>query len=557
MNLLLITVILLLAMIATKISNKSGLPALLLFLALGVIFSALGYDFNNFKIAENIATIALMIIIFYGGFGTNWNMGRERAKESIILASLGVFATAIITGLFCHYILKFDFLESMLLGSVVASTDYASVSNILVSKNLNLKYKTASLLEIESGSNDPTAYTMAYVIFSILSGYSVSIPIIILQQVLIGLAGGFLLGYIFIKIIEKLSLDEDGFFSVFLATMMIGTYAVTQIFGGNGFLALYVLGIYIGNHEFKKKRDVVFFYDGLSSIFQIAMFFLLGLLSDIHLIIKALPIGFLIAIFMLFVARPLAVFGLMAPFKMKKNQLAIISFAGLRGAAAIAFAIMVINSGIKLSIDIFHIVFVICIFSLLIQGTALPFITKKVDMYDPDDTILRTFNYYSDKTDIGFIRTRVTKLSPWVNKQISDIELAFNLIIAKIERDNTSIVPRGNTYLRDGDILVLGGETYFDYTGEDLLEIKISESHKWAGKRVKDLHMGKDELIIMVQRPNGEIIVPRGETLLNSGDRAIISREIKKIKDPDWFENGGNYVRRKRIKRSERSPNWS
>lgn len=139
MNLLLITVILLLAMIATKISNKSGLPALLLFLALGVIFSALGYDFNNFKIAENIATIALMIIIFYGGFGTNWNMGRERAKESIILASLGVFATAIITGLFCHYILKFDFLESMLLGSVVASTDYASVSNILVSKNLNFK----------------------------------------------------------------------------------------------------------------------------------------------------------------------------------------------------------------------------------------------------------------------------------------------------------------------------------------------------------------------------------------------------------------------------------
>ena len=159
MNLLLITVILLLAMIATKISNKSGLPALLLFLILGVLFSALGYDFNNYKISENIATIALMIIIFYGGFGTNWNMGRERARESIILASLGVLTTALITGAFCRYVLKFDFLESMLLGSVVASTDYASVSNILVSKNLNLKYKTASLLEIESGSNDPTAYT--------------------------------------------------------------------------------------------------------------------------------------------------------------------------------------------------------------------------------------------------------------------------------------------------------------------------------------------------------------------------------------------------------------
>ena len=533
MNLLLITLVLLLAIIATKISNRSGLPALLLFLALGVIFSASGYDFNNFKLAENIATIALMIIMFYGGFGTNWTMGKGTAKEAITLASLGVFATAMLTGLFCHYILKINFLESMLLGSVVASTDYASVSNILVSKKLNLKYSTAPLLEIESGSNDPTAYTMTMVFLSILSGYSVSIPIIILQQVVVGVIGGFLLGYIFIKIIEILSIDEDGLFSVFIATMMIGTYAITSLAGGNGFLALYILGIYIGNHEFRRKRDVVFFYDGLSTIFQIAMFFLLGLLSDIHFIIDALPIGFVIAIFMLLLARPLTVFGLMAPFKMKKNQLTLISLAGLRGAAAIAFAIMVVNRGVNLSIDIFHIVFVICIFSLLIQGTALPFATKKLDMFDPNDTVLRTFNYYSDKTDLEFIKTNVTKNSPWVNKKISDIEIAFNIIIAKIERDGKGIVPRGNTYLRDGDVVVLGGEAYFDATGEDLLEIKISETHKWAGKRVRDIKMDKHELIIMIETPSGEIIVPRGNTILNPGDRAVISKESNEIEDPD------------------------
>ena len=533
MNLLLITLVLLLAIIATKISNRSGLPALLLFLALGVIFSALGYDFNNFKVAENIATLSLMIIIFYGGFGTNWTMGKSTARESISLASLGVFATAIITGLFCHYILKINFLESMLLGSVVASTDYASVSNILVSKKLNLKYSTAPLLEIESGSNDPTAYTMTMVFLSLLSGYSVSIPIIILQQVVIGLIGGFLLGFIFIKIIETLSLDEDGLFSVFIATMMLGTYALTSLAGGNGFLALYILGIYIGNHEFRKKRDVVFFYDGLSTIFQIAMFFLLGLLSDINLIMKALPIGFIIAIFMLLVARPLTVFGLMAPFKMKKNQLTLISLAGLRGAAAIAFAIMVVNSGINISIDIFHIVFVICIFSLLIQGTALPYATKKLDMYDPEDSVLRTFNYYSDKTDLEFIKTHVTKNSPWVNKKISDIEISFNIIIAKIERDGKSIVPRGNTYLRDDDVIILGGEGYFDSRGEDLLEIKISDSHKWAGKKVKDIQIGKNELIIMVETPEKNIIVPRGDTVLKAGDRIVISKESNEIEDPE------------------------
>ena len=533
MNLLLITVVLLLAIIATKISNRSGLPALLLFLALGVIFSALGYDFNNFKVAENIATLSLMIIIFYGGFGTNWTMGKSTARESISLASLGVFATAIITGLFCHYILKINFLEAMLLGSVVASTDYASVSNILVSKKLNLKYSTAPLLEIESGSNDPTAYTMTMVFLSLLSGYSVSIPLIILQQVVLGIIGGFLLGFIFKKLIETLSLDEDGLFSVFIATMMIGTYALTSLAGGNGFLALYILGIYIGNHEFRRKRDVVFFYDGLSTIFQIAMFFLLGLLSDIHLIIKAIPIGFIITIFMLLVARPLTVFGLMAPFKMKKNQLTLISLAGLRGAAAIAFAIMVVNSGINLSIDIFHIVFVICIFSLLIQGTALPYATKKLHMYDPEDSVLRTFNYYSDKTDLEFIKTHVTKNSPWVNKKISDIEISFNIIIAKIEREGKSIVPRGNTYLRDDDVIILGGEGYFDSRGEDLLEIKKSENHKWAGKKVKDIQIGKNELIIMVETPEKNIIVPRGDTILKAGDRIVISKESNEIEDPE------------------------
>lgn len=460
-------------------------------------------------------------------------MGKSTARESISLASLGVFATAIITGLFCHYILKINFLEAMLLGSVVASTDYASVSNILVSKKLNLKYSTAPLLEIESGSNDPTAYTMTMVFLSLLSGYSVPIPLIILQQVLVGLIGGFLLGFIFIKIIEILSLDQDGLFSVFIATMMLGTYALTSLAGGNGFLALYILGIYIGNHEFRRKRDVVFFYDGLSTIFQIAMFFLLGLLSDINLIMKALPIGFIITIFMLLVARPLSVFGLMAPFKMKKNQLTLISLAGLRGAAAIAFAIMVVNSGINLSIDIFHIVFVICIFSLLIQGTALPYATKKLDMYDPEDSVLRTFNYYSDKTDLEFIKTHVTKNSPWVNKKISDIEISFNIIIAKIEREGKSIVPRGNTYLRDDDVIILGGEGYFDSRGEDLLEIKISENHKWAGKKVKDIQIGKNELIIMVETPEKNIIVPRGDTVLKAGDRIVISKESNEIEDPE------------------------
>lgn len=527
MNLLLITLILFLAIIATKLSKRSGLPALLLFLALGVTFSAFGVEFNNYEVANNLATISLMIIIFYGGFGTNWSMGKSVSKEAVVLSTLGVVVTAVVTGLFAHFILKFEILESMLLGSVIGSTDFASVSNALVSKNLNLKYKTAPMLEIESGSNDPTAYTMTMIFLSLLLGEKVSIPILILKQITIAVLFGFLIGYIFFKITEKFSLNQDGVFSVFIAAIMIGTYALTTQFGGNGYLSIYILGIYIGNHEFIRKRDVVFFYDGLSTIFQIAMFFLLGLLSDFKLIIEAIPLGIVIMLFMFIVARPLSVFLLLKPFKTKTNQNIIISVAGLRGAAAIAFAIMVVNSKVTLSFDIFHIVFAVCIFSLLIQGTLLPYLTKKLDMFDPNDTILRNFNYYSDKTNLAFIQTTVNKKSSWVDKKISDIQMAFDVIIAKIERDGESIVPRGDTIIKANDLIVLGSVAYFDKKGEELLDIKISENHKWADKKVKDIKIPKNELIIIIQKPSGELIIPNGDITLKPNDRVVLSKENK------------------------------
>lgn len=177
MNTLIVTGILLLALVAIRISSKSGLPALLLFLGLGIAFAAGGWQFNDYGLADQIASMSLMVIMFYGGFGTNWSMGQSVAREAILLSSLGVVLTAGLTGLFCHYILYFGLMESMLLGAVVGSTDYASVSSILVCKKLNLKYNTASLLEIESGSNDPTAYTMTMVFLAILAGSDLSISL--------------------------------------------------------------------------------------------------------------------------------------------------------------------------------------------------------------------------------------------------------------------------------------------------------------------------------------------------------------------------------------------
>ncbi|HLR91556.1 MAG TPA: cation:proton antiporter, partial [Atopostipes sp.] len=179
MSYIFIGFIFILALLAIRFSNKYGIPSLLLFIVLGMSFGAIGLDFDDFVFADQFATVALMVIIFYGGFGTNWNMAKPVAKESIILSSLGVVVTAVLTGLFCYFVLGTSLLEGMLIGSVVGSTDYASVSNVLRSKNLNLRYNTASLLELESGSNDPTAYTMTMVFLSIIIGIDISVPLMI------------------------------------------------------------------------------------------------------------------------------------------------------------------------------------------------------------------------------------------------------------------------------------------------------------------------------------------------------------------------------------------
>lgn len=522
MNYLIIGFIFILALFAIRFSNKYGVPSLLLFIILGMTFGAIGFEFNDFVFADQFATVALMVIMFYGGFGTNWNMAKPVAKESIILSSLGVVATALVTGLFCHYVLKFSMLEGMLIGSVVASTDYASVSNILRSKNLNLKYNTASLLELESGSNDPTAFTMTMVFLSVIMGSDVSIPVLILSQIALGIGVGALFAVIIGKLLTNLSLGADGLYAVFMAAGMLLTFGAADFLGGNGFLALYILGIYLGNKEFKGKRDIIFFYDGFSEIMQIGLFFILGLLSNFTDFIQNFPIAIAIMLFITLIARPLSVYGLMLPFKLKTNQLNLISLAGIRGAAAIAFAIMAVNSGADISIDIYHIVFGICVLSALIQGSIMPFAADKWDMLDPSDTVLKTFNYYMSKAKIGFLETRIHPNSSLVGSKVKDLNLTFDFIVAKIERNGKTIVPRGHIVLEENDLIILGGEGHFDQSGQDLIESVIPRGHKWENKKITDLNLPSNRLIIMVQRDANNIIVPIGDTVILENDTVIM-----------------------------------
>ncbi|NLW53510.1 MAG: potassium/proton antiporter [Clostridiaceae bacterium] len=522
MQYLIIGLVLILALIAIRVSNKHGIPSLLLFIILGMAFGAIGFEFNDYVFADGFATVALMVIMFYGGFGTNWSMVKPVSREAIVLSSLGVITTALLTGIFCHYVLGFSMLEGMLVGSIVGSTDYASVSNVLRSKNLNLKYNSAPLLELESGSNDPTAYTMTMIVLSLIMGTDVSVPLLITAQVAIGLAGGFVLAYLIGKLLTHVNFQADGLYAVFMAAAMLITYATADIFGGNGYLALYILGIYLGNKEFQGKRDVVFFFDGFTEIMQIGLFFLLGLLSNLPDFIRALPVSAAIMVFMTLLARPLSVYGLMLPFRMKGKQLKMISLAGVRGAAAIAFAIMAVNSDAVFTVDVYHIVFGICVLSSLIQGSLMPVGAKGWDMLDPSDTVLKTFNYYLDKANLGFLETRIKSGGKHIGTKVKDLNMEFDFIVAKIERDGKTIVPRGEVVFEEDDIVVLGGETHFDRSGQNLIEFTIPERHEWEGAFIKDLNPPHDRLIITIQREGSDLIVPDGNTQLLANDKVVM-----------------------------------
>ncbi len=512
---------LILALIAMRISSDLKIPQLLLFMLLGVSFNFFGADFTNYNFSNQVSSIALMFIIFYGGFGTKWKMSKPVAKEAITLSFLGTVLTALITGLFVYLVFDFSLLEAMLLGSIIGSTDYASVSDVLVSRRLKLRYNTDSLLELESGSNDPTAYTMVVLFSTLLQGKNVNVPVLIILQVGIGLLLGFALGWVFIRILDYLNTREN-MEVILLAAAALFTYEFTNQIGGNGYLAVYIFGIYIGNKEFVGKREVVFFFDNFTNLAQIGLFFLLGLLSDPSSIIAMLPIALVIMLFMTFIARPASVYGLMAPFKLNKNQLPVIAFAGLRGAAAIAFAISVVNSDTPFLNDLYHIVFDICLLSSLIQGGYLPTLSKKMDMVDPEDASLRNFNSLQDKSDVGFLATKIKADSDLVNTYIRDITLAFDFIIAKVLRHGETIVPNGDVQLKVGDVIVLAGRSYFDVVGTDLLEFRINSHHNWVNKQIKNIRLERDSLIVLVLRGDNELIVPNGDTTILDQDTVLV-----------------------------------
>lgn len=525
---LLVAAVILLCLSLNKMSNKLGIPMLLAYILLGMMFGTDGIlkiPFDNFTIAEQICTVSLIFIMFYGGFGTNWKQAKPVAGKAVLLSTVGVILTAVTTGAFCHFILKMDFWESMLIGSVISSTDAASVFSILRSRRLNLKNNTASMLEVESGSNDPCSYMLTVIILTIMSGElsGSSLVVMIFSQIIFGILVGVVVALAAAFILKKANFATDGFDTIFVFSMALVSYAGASMINGNGYLAAYIAGIILGNTPLHHKKSLVHFFDGITGLMQMLIFFLLGLLAYPSQLPKILPIALAIAVFLTFVARPVSVFAILMPFRCPVKQQLLVSWAGLRGAASIVFAIMATVSPAYTKNDLFHIVIFIVLFSISIQGTLLGLVAKKLDMIDENGNVMKTFSDYSDEMPVEFVKISIKAGHPWENRRIKDLTSLPDLLLVLILRGEERIIPNGNTVVLAGDKIVLSALSPEENLGICLTEIPIEKDSKWIGKPLSRIKLGEEKLVLVLKR-NEKVVIPNGNTVIRENDVLVISQ---------------------------------
>ena len=454
-------IVLLVCAISSKVLYRYGIPTLIFFLTVGMLLGSEGPGgiyFDNAELAKNICNLALLLIIFSGGFDTNWKTARPVALASGVLASLGVILTALIVGVFTHLALGFTLLEGMLLGSIISSTDAASVFSILRSQRVSLKNNLVPMFEMESCSNDPMAYMLTIIIIGLLTGESQNIALLLVTQITMGVIFGTLVGKSAVWLINNINLDIDGLYPIMVMGVALFSFSGAVLLAGNGFLAVYITGLILGNSRLVNKVSLVRYFDGLSWLMQILLFLTLGLLVFPSRLLSVAWAGIITAAFIILVARPLAASMVLSIFKRPFREQLLISWVGFRGAASVVFATYPLTAGLPLAEEIFNIVFFVALVSVLLQGTLFIPIARKLDLIEQEETILKTFTDYSGEIYAELLEVTIPEESPLARKALMDLDISPEVLIMMIKRDGKMITPRGKTTLQVGDTLMLAGD---------------------------------------------------------------------------------------------------
>jgi cell volume regulation protein A len=459
---LIIAVLLVLSVVASKFSDRFGVPALLLFLLIGMIAGSEGIGgiyFDDPVMAQAIGLFALVIILFSGGLDTNWGSIQGVIKESLTLATFGVFVTAVLLGIAAHLILGITLLEGMLLGAITSSTDAAAVFALLRSQSVNLKGKLSPLLEFESGSNDPMAVFLTIGLIQLIlmqQDSPLSLVLLFFQQMIIGGVFGLIFGRVLLFLINRIRLGYEGLYPVLTLGMLLLTFAVTTLLKGSGFLAVYLVGLELGRSDFLHKRSLSRFYEGLAWLSQIIMFLSLGLLVFPSRLLPVVLPGMALAAILIFIARPISVFLGLLPFRYTVREKTFISWVGLRGAVPIILATYPTLAGLEQSGVIFNVIFFVVLTSVLIQGTTITRVAKWLNLDDPvADETKYPIEIMPLKGWRGVLQEVIVRENaPVIGKAIFELGLPRDYLIVLIARGDEFLIPNGSIVLRAGDRLL-------------------------------------------------------------------------------------------------------
>lgn len=471
-NFLLVGALLLfIAVLAGKVAYRLGAPALLLFLGVGMLF---GYNdfipFHSYEFTQFIGMIALCIILFSGGMDTKFAEIRPVMTSGVVLATMGVVTTAFIVGGFVYLVapmlgIEMSFLAALLLAATMSSTDSASVFSILRSKKQGLKQNLRPLLELESGSNDPMAYILTVLLVSMIGSTDGSAGFdwvdtlrTFAVQMIVGAALGYLFGRASVWVINRINIrSNQSLYSIMLLACAFFSFSFTTLAYGNGYLAVYITGLVVGNYHIVHRHMLMTFFDSFTWLLQIILFLALGLLVDVNALLErdVLVMGLVVGAFMIFVARPVATFIWLAPFRHFTAKARLyVSWVGLRGAVPIIFATYPVLEGVPNAEYIFDVVFLVTIISLVVQGTTVSGMANWLGLaYEELESVFKVNMPDSIKSEFSEIEVNESLLE--LGDTLKDIHLPGGTLVVMICRDNKYFVPKGYTRLAIGDKLLV------------------------------------------------------------------------------------------------------
>lgn len=451
-------IIILLSLFSMRISKKLEIPLLVMFLLVGMLAGSEGIGgiyFDNAIVTQNLGTIALMFIIFTGGLDTNKEDVKRVLYPSGILATFGVLFTALLSGVAVYYLTNFTLKEAMLFSAMVSSTDAAAVMSILGDTKLKKNVKT--VIEIESGSNDPMAYALILFLLSFFrGGESTSIVtgvIFLFKQLILGAIVGYAFGMIALPLVNYIKIVREEFTTIYLIAILFICFGLATILDGNGFLAVYFTGVIIGNKKFNHKLNSLRNMRLLAWFMQIGMFVVLGLLIFPSQLLNYIFIGSLLAVIMIIGVRIIVVYGLLWPFKFTCKEKFFMSWVGLKGAVPIIFTTMAATEGLSNAQEMFNLTFYIVVFSVLLQGMTLKYVGKKLNLFDDDKEEDKTIEM-DELEELALKKMVLDERSEFINRKIKELELPEGMLIVSIKRGEGYITPKGDVTLLMGDTVL-------------------------------------------------------------------------------------------------------